>query len=71
LVGKISCESKLTRVMSEIGSLELHFNSRDARFGKIGTLCGALCGARLALGWRPLGEARGEKSVTQFKVNGT
>jgi len=47
--------------MSEIGSLELHFNSRDARAGKIGTVCGALCGARLALGWRPLGGRRAAK----------
>jgi len=51
--------------MSEIGSLELHFNSRDARVGKIGTLCGAVmaCGwravsAEWAPAWRKL---RGEK----------
>ena len=35
---KISCESKLTRVIREIGPLELHFNSRDACGGKIGGL---------------------------------
>ena len=47
---QISCESKLTRVILEIGSRELHFNSRDARVGKIG-------GVEARLGFR----ARGEK----------
>jgi hypothetical protein len=51
-------------VIPEIGSLELHFNSRDARAGKIGALLGRGVGARLAEGAR-------RKSVTQFKVNGT
>ena len=35
---QISCESKLTRVIAEIGSLQLHFNSRDACVAKIGGL---------------------------------
>jgi hypothetical protein len=63
---QISCESKLTRVIREIGPLELHFNSRDACIGKIG-------GLEPRDGLEALGgdQGVGRKSVTQFKVNGT
>jgi hypothetical protein len=50
--------------MPEIGSLELHFNSRAARVGKIGGLQGGRWAAGAAARAR-------RKSVTQFKVNGT
>jgi hypothetical protein len=54
-------------VVPEIGSLALHFNSRVAHAGKIGAQVARVTGLEAA---RRLQGAR-QKSVTQFKVNGT